>query len=240
MERAAQRKLGSKPDQLIQRPKDGQDLSAWMHENREMFGIPENAEGYEIKPPEGFGDGGLQWDKDLEGQARAIAHKHGLGGAALQELSDLYAGKVRALATDAGDQLAKANREMMASLQSEWGPQTDARLAQARAGAEALAAAAGLDNSALLNIGQVLSRESGDAATIKLFQKVGEMMAEDTTGLIRTQGGALTTTPADARAELAKMRAPGGAYYEAVAKGDQAEVKRLAPRIAELDKIASA
>ncbi|KAB6717711.1 hypothetical protein [Roseobacter sp. TSBP12] len=241
MERNAKKRLGASPDQLIQKPKDGQSVAEWMHENRNVFGIPEAPDKYEIAMPEGFGTGpnDLKWDADFETKAREMAHKHGIPGEALQELTNLYASKVQGLSQDADAQYEASNQKMMGELKTDWGDQTTAKIAMAKSAAEMLATTAGLGSEQLSGIAQVLSDKTGDAGAIKMFAAIGEMMAEDGVGKLPGNGGSLAMTPANARAELNKQKAPGGEYYEAVAKGDTATLARLKPKIDQLEKQAA-
>ncbi|WP_186008593.1 hypothetical protein, partial [Salmonella enterica] len=78
----------------------------------------------------------------------------------------------------------------------------------------------------------------GDANTIRFMAAIGDMMGDDgAVGL--GKGGGLTTTPAEARAALARMRSRDGDYAKAYAKGDRAEMERLRPTIDRLTKIAA-
>lgn len=239
MEAAAQRKLGAKPDQLLHKPKEGQSVADWMSENRAAFGIPDTAEGYEVAKPEGFGDGpdDLKWDTNLEGEARALAHKHGLSGEALQDFTNLQAGAMKALSDQADQKYAQANERMMAELQKDWGGQTDAHISLAKQAVEAFGAKAGLNSEQIAGMAPILAKETGDAGVVKLFAAIGEAMSEDSLTTLPGSGGALTTTPVEARAKLAKMQAPGGEYYVAIEKGDKANIDRLKPEIERLRKI---
>ena len=61
------------------------------------------------------------------------------------------------------------------------------------------------------------------------------MMSEDK--MLGGGGGALGTTPAEARAKAAALRAPGGAFYEASAKGNTTEIQKLTPELKRLDEL---
>ncbi|MBU2867018.1 hypothetical protein [Pacificibacter marinus] len=236
---AAQRKLGAKPDQLIGKPKEGQSLSEWKAENRDLFGVPEKAEDYKIEIPEGFGEGGLKWDTDFEGRVRELAHERGLSNEDVQGLTEIYADKIKAMEGDATQQLERANTQMMTDLTKDWGDQTNAKIQQAKSAAEMLAAKIGMDSEALAGLSDVLSTKAGgDANTLKLFAAIGEMMGEDSMGQIRTLGGSLTTTPEQARAELAQQQSPDGEWFKATQARNKAEIDRLKPRMDQLRKIA--
>lgn len=235
MEAAAKRKLGRPADQLIDRPGEGKDVGEWLREHGEIFGVPKEAAGYEIAKPEGWPKD-AKWNGDLEAKARELGHKHGLTGAALNDFVGLYAGEVGRLVGEAGDELARDRAEMEAALRRDWGDQYQARVAQAQQAVGALKEKAGLTDEDISALAQELKPKIGSARLVRLFSAVGEMMGED--ALVRGDGGGMGTTPAEARARLAEMRAPGGAYYEAVAKNEKATLKRLNAEIERLSKIA--
>lgn len=240
MEAAAKRKLGKPAAQLMDRPKEGQELTEWMRQNGEIFGIPESAEAYEIKRPDDWPKD-AKWDETLEASARAKGHELGLNGAQMQAMVDLYAGAVTGLMSGAEQDLQQANQQLQAELQRDWGDQYGAKVAQAQQAASVLAEAAGLDSDALMNIAQSLKGQIGDANSLRLFAAVGQMMGEDT--MPRLQGGnpGLGTTPADARAELAAMKAEGSEYQKAFTLKRQGkpspDFKRLEARREQLLKI---
>lgn len=238
METSAKRRLGQSPEDLMTRPAKDGDVAEWLREHGDVFGIPKDAEGYEVKPPEDWPEG-AKWDTDLEGKAREIALKHGHNSDSLQDYVNLFAAEVARLDNDGATELAVANTEMMSALEKGWGDQTSAKIALAQQGASVLGAAAGLDQDAITNIASVLQPKIGDANTIKLFAALAENMGEDMAAGLRDGNQNLTSTPAEARAELQKMRSPGGEYYEATNKGDRAEMKRLQPVIDRLTKIAA-
>ena len=69
------------------------------------------------------------------------------------------------------------------------------------------------------------------------------MMANDSAVGLGKGSAMLGTTPADARAQLAALRSPDGAYSKAVAAatstGNLSEMNRLQPEIQRLTKIAA-
>lgn len=231
----AEKRLGKPADQLLDKPADGK-TAEWLRQNGKMFGIPEAADKYEVKQPDNWPKD-AKWDSDLENTVRQIAFDEGISQAAVQKLTDAYAGKLMGLMGDADTQLAAATQEMSAELQRDWGDQYGAKVAMAQQGAAALAEAAGLDSDAMSNLAATLKPKIGDPNIIRLFSAVGELMGEDT-----LKGGGdnpMTTTPAAARAELAKLQAKGGEWYEAVAKNDTVTIKRLEPKIDQLTKLAA-
>ncbi|GGH36315.1 hypothetical protein SAMN05444007_108248 [Cribrihabitans marinus] len=238
MEIAAQRKLSKPADQLMDRPTKDQDVAEWMRANGDMFGIPDDPEKYEIVPPKDWPKD-LPWNKDLEAEARKIAHEHGIGGNALQAFSDLQAQAMLKLSADAETELQAANDQLQADLKKDWGDQYGAKVAQAQQAASVVAEAAGLDAEGIANLAAVLKPKVGDANTMRMFAAIGELMGEDGAAGLNKGGNTLGTTPADARAELAKMQSKDGAWYRAVESGDQTEIKRLQPKMDQLRKLAA-
>ncbi|MEO1637772.1 MAG: hypothetical protein AAFU41_00825 [Pseudomonadota bacterium] len=239
MEVNAQRKLGMKPDEILAKPKDGQNVAEWLRENGGMFGVPEEADKYELTRPDAFKDDDKAWNADLETQARALAHEHGVSQPALQAFTELYAGSISKIVADAEQELDSAKLEMNSALQDAWGAQFNRKMTLAKQGAQFAAEQAGLDNKALSGISQLMAKETGDANTVRLFSAIGEMLSEDQLTTLNTQGGTLTTTPEQARAELDTMKAPGGEYEQAVAKNDRATLDRLKPKMEQLSRLAA-
>lgn len=235
MEKAAQQRLGKPADQLMDRPKEGQDIAEWLRGQGTTFGIPEKPEDYEIAKPEDWPKE-AKWNEGLEVEARKIAHEEGIGGKGLSRMVGLYAAELQRMDKESSEELENTRVKMLDELGKDWGPQLQAKTIQAQQAASVLAEKAGLDAAAMADIASVLSAKTGDAAVIKMFATVGEMMGDDM--LVALKGGALDlgTTPADARAKLAALQAPGGDYYKAVAEGNRAEMERLSPIIERLTK----
>jgi len=238
MEVAAKRRLGAGADQLLQKPKEGQDVAEWLRENGETFGIPKDAEAYEVERPESWPKD-AEWNSDLEAEARKIAHEEGLSGKALNRFVGLYAGAVQSLISAADADLENANSQMMTELKKDWGLELNARLTLAQQASSVLAQRAGLSREAMDGIAQVLRPGVGDAGTIRLFAAIGEMMGEDTMESLSGGGGGLGTTPPEARQQLEKMQSEGGEWFEASKKGDRAAIAKLKPTMERLAKIAA-
>ena len=236
MESAAKKRLGASPGDLLTKPKDGENVGEWLRKNGGAFGIPESADKYEINKPENWPDG-APWDGAMEEAARKIAHENGVSGPALQQLTDLYAGEIGKLAQTADTDLAAATDAMRGELARDWGDQLDSRLASAQSAAQMVAERAGLDAEALGNLGGLLGKKLGDPQAIRMFAAIGEMMGEDNAAGLRSGASTLGTTPADARAQLAKLRGPDGEYTQAKASGDRAKIKGMQTRMAQLYKI---
>jgi hypothetical protein len=234
----AQKRLGNSPDKLITKPKEGQPLPDWMRENAEAFGLPKEVDGYKVARPEGLPKE-IPWNDALEAQARELAFKNGVPPEAHQAYVSLFAEHVKGLYDQSAEQLARADAEMREALAKEWGGQMDARITQAQQAAGILAEKAGLDSDALAGVAQVLSAKVGDANTMKIFHAMFEAIGDDASVSMGRNASGFGMTPAEARAELARMQSEGGEYYEATKAGNQAKVRDLAPRLQQLHKLAA-
>lgn len=238
MEMASKKKLGAGPDQLMTKPKEGQELTEWRRENAALFGIPETAEGYDIKPPESWPKE-AKWDSDLEAAARKMAHEKSYGQEVVQDFVNLFSGHVAGMNEASAGKLQAATSDMQAALAKDWGDQYNANVAMAQQAGSVVAAEAGLSGEDVFAISTLLSQKTGDPQTLKMFAAIGKMMGEDQLAGLGKGENSMGDTPAAARAKLQKMRAPGGEYYEATSKGDRAEMERLKPEIDRLTKLAA-
>lgn len=234
----AEKKLGKGADQLLTRPEEGQTQAEWMAANRAAFGLPDTADSYEITRPESWPED-AEWDGELEAAARRIAYDEGLSGAALQKMTDAYAEAMQRMMSGAEAQLADARKAMMSDLNRDWGRETDTRIARAQQAASTVATHLGLDSDGLASIAQTLKASTGDAGVIQLFDLIGDLLGDDKALGIGKGSGAFGMTPEQARAELDSLRAPGGAYYDAVNASDRTALARLRPRIEQLSKVAA-
>lgn len=235
--RSAEKQLGKSADSLMDRPGEGQTMNEFMRANATVFGLPDTAEGYEMETlelPEGVNiDAGL-----VEG-ARQIAFEEGVPLGALNRFQKLYADKITGLVSDAETDMQSANIEMMQTLEADWGDQASGKIAGAQQAAQMLAEKAGLGSEGLLALAQNLKPKVGDAGTIKLFAAVADLMGEDTLNGGGGGGGGFATTPAEAKAQLAKIYLPDGDYAKASKANDQAALGPMREKIASLTKIAA-
>lgn len=237
--RHAESRLGRPAEQIMDRPKKDQPLAEWMRGQKDIFGLPETAEGYTIERPASLPED-LPWDEGLAKAAQAAAHEQGLTPAQLNAMVGIYANHIAAFDKAAKDGQAAANATMLADLQKDWGDQTPANITRAKQAAQLIGQEAGLDPAAIEAISATLHEKTGDAGVIKLFAAIGRMMGEDS--MVRPGGAALdgvAVTPAQARAELAKLQSPGGEYYEATFQQDRRKLAELAPRVERLSKLAA-
>lgn len=242
MERAAKQKLGKSADQLMDRPGEGQDIAEWMRQNGEVFGVPENAEGYKIAPPDDWPKD-APWDTEFESKARELAHKMGMPNDVVQAFASLYAGQVKGMLGAAEQDLQQSMAAMQEDLQKDWGNQYDAKVSQAQQAFSLLAEKAGLDQDAMTSVAQVLKGKVGDANIMRLFAAVGDAAGEDMAAAIGKSGGSMGQTPADARAALEAMKAPESEYQKEAAKvrngGSRTRYNELHQQYLHLQKVAS-
>lgn len=233
--RAADRRFGRPVDSVIDKPSEGQSVAEWRRQNAAALGLPDAADAYEIKRPDGLPES-IAWDGDLEARFRTVAHERGLSQDDVAALTGLYADQVQTLMTNADAEVERANAAMMAELQKSWGAETESRIAQAQQAAQVIGERAGLDAGGIQAVASVLtSKAGGDAAAVRFFAALGEMMGEDQ-GVGFGKGAASTMTAAEAQARLNEMRAPGGAFYEAKTARARED---LFPEIERLSKIAA-
>ena len=231
----AEKRIGRGVDTIIDKPAKDQPYGDWARANAAALGLPDKEEGYAVKPPE-FWPKDMPWDAALEAKGRALAFKNGMTPTAYQEFVGLQAQAMLDLDKASKEGFAKANSDMMADLNRDYGNQTGAVITRAKQAAQFVAEKAGLSAEGLGSISQLLSEKTGDAQTIRLFAAIGDLMGEDA-AVGFGKGGGLGTTPAEARSELARLRAPEGDYAKAVAKNDRNALSTLGPRIEQLTKI---
>lgn len=240
MHKHAETRLGVPADQLVAKPKQGETVEAWMKSQAKLFGLPEAPEGYDLKPALAALPKDVPFDSALDGAVRKAAFEAGVTPAQLQAVVGAYVGRLGDELSAAQTQMDTARTEMMTQLQADWGDQTPGRIGAAKGAFQALAAKAGLDAGGLAEALGAFEVKGGSANLIRLGHALAEMMGEDMlAGGGQTGGGGMAMTPADARQKLAQLREPGGAYYEASAKGDSTAIRRLQPEIERLTRIAS-
>lgn len=235
--RAAEQRIGKGLDTIIEKPAKDQPYDAWVAANREALGLPADEKGYAVTPPEGWPKD-LPWDTAMETQAKAVALKYGIPPAALQELVNMQAQGVMAAHGQVGAEVEAAKGALMADLQKDWSDQTPAKITLAKQAAQTVAQAAGMDMQAIANMSELLMDKTGDANVIRFMAQLGSMMADDV-GQGIGKGGPMTMTPAEARQQLAQLRAPEGEYYKASEKRDHAALAALRPKMDNLAKIAA-
>jgi hypothetical protein len=234
----AERRLGHKPGDLITKPKEGQNVSEWLAEQRNKLGLPDKADGYKIDAPQDWPKE-IPWDTDMAAKVREIAFSQGLPPEAVNAMVGVYAEKILEMERTSAAQLQAATETMMTDLRKDWGQQTDAKIMQAKLAAGVLGEKIGLSGEALQNLTGVLSDKTGDANVLRMFAAIGEMMGDDKGLGLGAGAQTFAMTPADARAEIAKISAPSGDYYKAMQGTDMGEKQRWNKRMADLAKIAA-
>ena len=233
----AEKRIGRGLDTIIDKPAKDQPYTDWVAKNREALNLPADEKAYKVARPETWPKE-AKWDDAGEGKLRAIGVKYGIPQEAVQEIVNFQAETALSSFKEAGDLGEEAKQKLMSDLEKEYGDQTKAVIHKARLGAQAVGEKAGLQADAIANISDVLTEKIGDANTIRFMAVIGDLLGDDT-ALGLGKGGALTTTPAEARAELARLRADGGDYAEAYRKNDRATMERLRPKMDNLSRIAS-
>jgi hypothetical protein len=233
----AEKRIGKGLDSIIEKPGKDQTYDQWIAANREALNLPAEPSAYQIAPPEGWPKD-APWDTVSEAKAREIGVKYGIPQAAMAELVGIQAAAAMEFMGQSDASLAQAKAQLMTDLQKDFGNQTPAVITKAKLGAQAVAQRAGLDMDALANLGDVLTDTLGDANAIRFMAAITDMMGDD--GAVGMgKGGPMTMTPAEARQQLAALRAPKGDYYEASLKRDHAALATLKPKMDHLAKIAA-
>jgi len=232
--RNAEARLGKPAESMMDRPDKDQPLAEFMRANAETFGLPDKPEGYELpdlKLPEG-----MKFDEALMNGARQIAFDEGMPPAALEKMASLYAEHVGGLFGEDLQEEKKAKDEMHATLKKEWGDQTDAKKELAKSAFQVLADNVGMDADEQLVAARALSKNHGDAMVVKMFAGLADMIGEDSlVGL--GKGGGFTTTPAEAKAKIAELKAKDGPYAKAIATKDKVKMAEYEAELARLNKI---
>ncbi|AQS46544.1 hypothetical protein BMG03_01055 [Thioclava nitratireducens] len=234
--RSAEKHIGRGVDKILEKPAEGESYADWAKKNAEALGLPKEIDGYEVAKPENWAKD-APWDTDLEAQAKKIAHEQGVPPAALNQFVALYAGKVAALSSDAEESYKQANAKMMEDLHSEYGAQAQAVMAKAQQVASFAAEKIGLDQESLEAVIGRLSKDMGDAQTIRFMNVFAEAIGEDSgIGLGKGASSGLTGSRSDAQAALSDFMKADGEWAKASAAGDRATIERLRPKFDQLTK----
>ncbi|PZQ99928.1 MAG: hypothetical protein DI533_04670 [Cereibacter sphaeroides] len=235
--RNAEQRLGRGVESILDKPAEGQKLPEWMAANRAALGLPDKEDAYAIKPPD-FWPKDEAWDGDLATKAQKIAFEKGIAPEVLADLTALYAGKMKGMIDASKNDLAAAQAQMMTELRTEFGAQTETVITRARQATEVVAQKAGLTSDHVMALNQVLSDKTGDATVIRFMAAIGEMLGEDSL-VGGGKGGALTMTPADARAAFATFTASGSEWTKAIAEGNNSKIREMKPQYETLAKLAT-
>lgn len=179
---------------IIPKEGDGPEVTAAF---RQAMGVPDKAEGYEIKVPDGLPEG--VWNDAAAGQFRTWAHELGLTPAQAQGLAERYA----QMGGAAVQQTAEATET---ELRKEWGVAFPAKVKAA--------------NDALRNIGGdeladylKTSGLGNHPAMVRAWAKIGEGMGEDRPAGMGTGRTSGVMTPSEAKAERMKIMSDKTSAY---------------------------
>lgn len=150
------------------------------------IGRPDTPDGYDVKI-EGA-------DEEILNEFKQFAHQKGLTKQQVEALGEFW-NNLQQKSTEMLEQQIEQLRETaLTELQKEWGKDFDKELEVARRAVQALADEETME---LLNAGL-----GNDPRVIRLFNKVGKMLGEDTLSALPAMSG----HSADAKAELAKLK----------------------------------
>lgn len=236
--RNAEQLIGKGVDKVMDRPAKDQTLPAFLKANAAILGLPDKPDAYAVQPPADWPKT-MAWDADMEAKARQVAFDNGVPPEAHKAYVEMFAQKMKGMIGAAEGDFAAAQAKMRGELETDWGAQTDARINQARQAAQHFAEKAGISTEALSAMSNVLSKEVGDAAVIRMFQAIGAAMSEDRAVALNNAGGSLTMTPAEARQQLSEFTKPGSDWYEATRTNNRSRIAELKPRYEQLARVAA-
>lgn len=229
-------RLGKNPGQLLDAPAEGQSFGDWLKANGSRFGVPDAAEKYEVKLPDGLPKD-MPIDEGLLNDYRAFALESGLPPALVQANVDFWAkamgGKFTALAAGA----ATAEENLTKDLQNAWGGNWKQNQQLAVRTFQALAADMKLAPEAAKLVAEKLNAGLGDATLLKFFHSLGEKLGEDTLAIPR--GGnapALALAEAQQRKETI-MAKHSGEMAVAMRNRDQRRINELNKELSGLNTV---
>lgn len=186
------------PDPKTAKPED------WQRWRQGLPGVPKDAASYDLgdfKAPEG-----LPWDGEAQGKFLEVAHRFGVPSDGARALLDFYA----EFTQQSVSQLVERTEADAKALREEWGGGYDGKIEAANA---ALRAAANGDKDELAALTQIKTADGrfllDHPAMARLFARLGEDFGvgrEDTGGLPGRGSSAGISTPAAAKAEIARIR----------------------------------
>jgi len=182
-------------------PKDDNDTQAWQIYNK-AFGVPENADKYELKTPENFGDiGDLKDFKEIM-LKRRIPQKEAQG------ILEDYLGALDAMKQGQIQKFNEQSAQTSKELRAEWGLKYDENINSAKNFLEKMSG--NKEEFDYFN-----NKIGNDPMFVKLLAKMGGSISEGSLGGLEGQGGnSFTKTPADAKAALDKiLNDPTDAYW---------------------------
>jgi len=177
-------------------PKEGDPpevLAAW----RAALGVPEGADGYTLKAPDGLPP--AAWNDEGAKTYATWAHELGLTPQQAQGLAERFARQQGEAMQRAAEGIGPDGRKMEDVLREEWGASYDGKVEAAKRAAKQF----GADEGVL----DALEAKVGGAALTRLFAKIGEAIGEDqVAGLGNGQSG--RQPPQAELSELMKLDSP--------------------------------
>lgn len=187
-------KLVGSPNKIVLPAED--DEKGW-NEVFAKLGRPEAPEKYALEKPQL--PEGADYDPDVEAAFRTVAHKLGLTNRQAKGIYEWYMQGYGQAVSEKQTQAAQSEAQLQAELKGKWGADYDRRLNIARRAVQTLAGGDTLTLDALENL-------IGSAALVERFYDLGTKLGEDR--LVGTGGdGFQHRTPAEARAEIARLQA---------------------------------
>lgn len=176
-------------------PKDLNDHDAWNNIYNKL-GRPETANDYGLAIPEGE-------DGAFLSQAAEVFHQLGLNTQQARGLQEWFDNHVAEITSgEEGDFIATAQSEL-SSIQREWGPDYDRKMAASQSAAQLLKQELGWDRQQVVQ----LEKSVGTRNMINLMNFIGERMAEDRYVDGGQSAGYLTAEAANSRInDLSKDR----------------------------------
>jgi len=180
---------------------DPEALNSW--EGWKKLGVPDKPEDYKIKRaemPKGADGQPIPYDEGLEKVFLTAAHKAKVPAATIQAMYDELISARVAEVTGLGQQFAQQKQETEAAILKEFGASVNAHTARAKEAWKYMAGLINVDENALID---KVDAELGSVETIKLFDKIAEMLGEDT--LKGGGDGGFKDSPAAAKAEQTRL-----------------------------------
>lgn len=167
---------------------------------RAALGVPETADAYALKAPEGVP--AEVWSEDSAKAFAGKAHELGLTPAQAQGLAGWWAGAMAQQAASMG--LEADGRPFEEVLRSEWGAQFDAKMDLAKRAVREF----GADPETL----SAFEAKAGGAALVRMFARIGEKVGEDKPAGMGGDSAPVVTDPKAKALEI--INAPGSPYRD--------------------------
>mgnify|MGYP003131581982 CR=1 FL=1 len=163
------------------------------------LGRPTDANGYDIKMPEGFKDGDTERFKE-------VAFKAGLNGKQASAIADMLEGQLTEVSESYNTNAENLRHDAEMELRKEWGKAFEQKMHQANRGAEYFA------DGDVLDIQLADGRKVGDhPQLIRMFASLAERIAEDN---VEGKAQDAIMTPVEANRELAELQAKDSPYWD--------------------------